>query len=757
MVVGNDYFFVLEEKAIKLFPYTPYKVQRDFVRELSKLLAKNKDGEQALSARIGIFESPTGTGKTTSLLCSALAWLTAPPNGSFLDDSSQSTLFDNEPAWIREARQSVECAPGRESIVKRPKKRQKLQLEEMNASINNLLEMINNNDSDDDKFTRIIRPTHRVYYCSRTHSQLSQVMGELSRIIISTNTNESINAVSLASRKNLCINDAVRKLGSTERISDRCQELLASDECPYFNADKEADMQAYAGQTMQIADIEELVKRGKDMCVCPYYGARERAQMAKVITLPYSMILNKATREALELDLKNSLIIFDEAHNLVDFINEMNSCTIGVIRLETIAGGLRIYLDRFIKRMSPGNTVRLQQLLLLVGRIIERIKDDSFVDVVNVTEFLIQCEVDHINLLPLVEYLKISNLSSKLVSYYEEGSVADVHTLRELEHLLSALSLASADGRLLIERNSGEIKLKYIALNPSAAINDLCEEAHSIILTGGTMSPIDDVLIQLFPKMKVQCHSFRHLIIPENCLGLICANGPSGIPFKFIQSNKDDLALFKELAQLIINVCHIVPNGVVIFFPSFQLLDHFCSVAWNERGKNVKKSLFVESSSLIELDRFLDQYAHACYNEPGALLFAVMGGRLSEGVNFSDRLARALLVVGLPFPNLYNPETQQRAQYFASLHAANGMGQNEFAENICLRSINQTIGRAIRHKDDYAAIILVDQRYQNSKIQSKLSQWFQLSLVNKHNNKTAFGVFFSQIVKFFKSIKLMST
>lgn len=75
----------------------------------------------------------------------------------------------------------------------------------------------------------------------------------------------------------------------------------------------------------------------------------------------------------------------------------------------------------------------------------------------------------------------------------------------------------------------------------------------------------------------------------------------------------------------------------------------------------------------------------------GAAMFAVMGGRLSEGVNFSDGLARAVVIVGLPFPNVMNAEVAERASHYAKMRGAPG-GAGEYVENMCMRTVNQTLG-----------------------------------------------------------------
>jgi len=48
------------------FPFTPYEIQFKFMKTLYSAIDDNK---------IGIFESPTGTGKSLSLICGSLKWL----------------------------------------------------------------------------------------------------------------------------------------------------------------------------------------------------------------------------------------------------------------------------------------------------------------------------------------------------------------------------------------------------------------------------------------------------------------------------------------------------------------------------------------------------------------------------------------------------------------------------------------------------------------------------------------------------------
>ncbi|EEB96564.1 hypothetical protein MPER_04284, partial [Moniliophthora perniciosa FA553] len=133
-----------------------------------------------------------------------------------------------------------------------------------------------------------------------------------------------------------------------------------------------------------------------------------------------------------------------------------------------------------------------------------------------------------------------------------------------------------------------------------------------------------------------------------------------------------------------------------------------------------------------KLDSVLQEYANAVQNHAGgALLFFVIGAKLSEGLNFSDDLARAVVVIGLPFANLGSVELQERMKYVKRLEQKRTVPRQpgmkdaaaELYENMCMNAVNQSIGRAIRHRGDWAALILLDQRYQTATIIKKLPGW----------------------------------
>jgi chromosome transmission fidelity protein 1 len=215
-----------------------------------------------------------------------------------------------------------------------------------------------------------------------------------------------------------------------------------------------------------------------------------------------------------------------------------------------------------------------------------------------------------------------------------------------------------------------------------------------------------------------------------------------------------------DLGHAILSFAKHIPDGVVIFFPSYAYLDA-CVLAWKRLSPGLHaevptvwdalqkvKPVFLEKRSqqgLLEsetlskeaaVDSVLNAYSQSVASGKGrgALLFAVIGGSLSEGINFSDTLGRGVVVVGLPFPNPHSAEWKAKTQYISAKAMNNAQdgraAAREFYENTCMRAVNQCLGRAIRHRGDYAAILMLDRRYSSERIQAKLPKWIRGSLAS---------------------------
>jgi Rad3-related DNA helicase len=63
-------------------------------------------------------------------------------------------------------------------------------------------------------------------------------------------------------------------------------------------------------------DIEELLSYGKAHTVCPYFLSRELHLESELVFLPYNYVVDTNIYKIMNISLFNSVIIFDEGHNM---------------------------------------------------------------------------------------------------------------------------------------------------------------------------------------------------------------------------------------------------------------------------------------------------------------------------------------------------------------------------------------------------------------------------------------------------------
>ncbi|KAJ2935178.1 hypothetical protein H1R20_g1973, partial [Candolleomyces eurysporus] len=566
----------------------------------------------------------------------------------------------------------------------------------------------------------------KIYYASRTHSQLTQVLPEMSKLKLKqsvsvTNyhekgflsepsslprkrslsvgedddnqdecgTNKQFRTVSLGSRKQLCINEELK--AKSRDLDEACRELLgekAGKRCQYLPpAGEEVAMLDFRDQILAVPkDIEDLAEAGRLANICPYFGSRKAIPQAELVTLPYNLLLQKSAREALGIDLKDQVVIIDEAHTISsDLIPTLLSLSTNVLSYSSLAVSLQqvcTYVQRFKNRLSAVNMLHLKRLVVFLDALKKAASEwrDQRVaalknkqqkleksEVLTVVDFMgrLGKKASSINLLEIESYLKKSKIARKISGYAEkqaEKEEADAGSSRKakrgtlpplhaVEDFMVSLSHPNDDGRVTftfieVPGQEATVELRYQLLNPAPNFLEVVQDARAVVLAGGTMSPV-----------------------------------------------------------------------------------------------------FFEPQESTEVDTVLREYAAAVQGQVpdkkgGALLFAVIGAKLSEGLNFADDLARAVVIVGLPFPNLGSPELRERMKYVKMLEEKRLIGSAgtnkresgkdaaaELYENMCMNAVNQSIGRAIRHRNDWASLLLLDRRYANPSIRNKLPKWIRKELV----------------------------
>jgi chromosome transmission fidelity protein 1 len=391
------------------------------------------------------------------------------------------------------------------------------------------------------------------------------------------------------------------------------------------------------------------------------------------------------------------------------------------------------------------------------------------------------------------------------------GLSKHVSAMAVVQTYLEKLNLKGEEGKIVSEwPTSGDSSngfqhptLRYVLLQPASCFDNVLEEAHAVALVGGTLSPFGHVAAELLagsepqetsgsstgPATGEDEKSLLQLSIeadiyfkqqakrPDNCrssvsvvssrfaaftcdhvidksrIFLKCLSfGPNGQKFDFRHQSRMASAICEDLGQAILQLCQAVPNGLVVFLPSYSYEAHLVR-QWQHSGLfdkiNQRKKVFREPKSAQQLDMALRLYSSQAAEPGGALLLSVIGGKMSEGINLSNSMARGVVVVGLPYPDSSDPILREKMTNLEQ-SCIGGISGQAYYQNLCMRAVNQSCGRSIRHAHDYAAIILCDYRYASqSNIWEALPKWLRAAPSSPRDTKQGFGAMTSDLKSFF--------
>ncbi|XP_027854440.2 regulator of telomere elongation helicase 1 homolog [Aphis gossypii] len=724
------------------FPYEPYEVQKKYIEKVLECLQNGHNG---------VLESPTGTGKTLSLLCSSLAWLLAK----------------------KAAIQANRMLPTESSAI--------------SMSVNTAAGVDKNPSS---AWNGVIRPP-RIIYGSRTHTQLNQVMKELRR------TNYKHMKVGIiGSRDQLCIHPEVMKESTSSVKIALCRAKVSTRTCQFYNNVELKSKEAFVENG--IADIEDLVNKGKKFNCCPYYGSRELQKDVDILFTPYNYIIDPRTRKAQDIQFSDDVIILDEGHNVEKMCEE--SCSVNIsstdiaLCIDAVTDVMKQLYDEKNtefsaeptqlkpREFSDDDICVLKALFLEIEKVIDGIEltngtNDKKMEGSYVFKLLQGADITPSNMSKFISFLNSVTLymSSTNSNAPHQAKEACLYKFQQfLECVLQSLG-SNGDPKntdkyfrtyIQLEQSkykpkNDTVKLKELkkgktlnfwCFSPGFGMRDLLDRnVHCIILTSGTLSPLAATISEIGIPVKVQLQNAHVIKNNQVCVSVI-KSGPSNKPLICNYSSRNNSDFLISLGQTLVNFSRIIPGGTLVFFPSYPFLDqcvnHWqgCNI-WASITKN--KSIFVEPKNKDVLNNVIDEYYNAIQENKGAMLLAVYRGKVSEGLDFSDWKARAVIILGLPYPPYQDPRVVMKREYLDEMRKENSecLSGQEWYKLEAIKAVNQAMGRVIRHIGDWGSIIFCDERYASFNIKSQLSVWLQPHIKVYEQ----FSIAYRENVKFFKN------
>lgn len=201
------------------------------------------------------------------------------------------------------------------------------------------------------------------------------------------------------------------------------------------------------------------------------------------------------------------------------------------------------------------------------------------------------------------------------------------------------------------------------------------------------------------------------------------------------RKNKDYLLTIGRSVQ---EFSKVVPGGLLVFFPSYKFLENCCKF-WNENGIwneiSPQIAICVESRDKELFAIEIRKYYREIREKKKAIILAVMRGNISEGLDFADMYGRAVMVVGLPFAPANDPKVQEKRKYLDTekIERCGLPSGNEWYVLDAIRTTNQAMGRVIRHKNDYGAMLFCDRRFAAIENKKLISPWI-LARLNKQKS-----------------------
>ncbi|EJN22556.1 DNA helicase, Rad3 [Pseudomonas sp. GM79] len=427
--------------------------------------------------------------------------------------------------------------------------------------------------------------------------------------------------------------------------------------------------------------------------VCPYYLSQEMARWADVVVADYNYYFDFS---ALLFGLAQAnnwkvAVLVDEAHNLVERGRQMYSASLDQATLNSVRKTAPEPLKRSLQRVNrEWNALHDQQLspYQAYDKAPEKLLQALSLSCASIGDYL----NDH-----------PQGLDSGLQNFYFDmlqfGRVAELFD----EHFLFDISKRDLERK----RNLSQLCLRNVV--PAGFIRPRLTAARSTVLFSATLSPghyYADLLGTPANTVWIDVESPFHA-------DQLQVHIVSQISTRYVHRQ----ASLEPIVELIAKQFTQRPGNYLAFFSSFDYLQQVAQLL-AERHPHI--TLWSQSRGMGEGPRqaFLDQFT---VHSQG-VGFAVLGGAFGEGIDLPGARLIGAFIATLGLAQL-NPVNEQMKQRMAAIFGA-GYDYTYLFPGV--QKVVQAAGRVIRTQQDQGVVMLIDDRFGESKVKQLLPRWWSM-------------------------------
>ena len=540
----------------------------------------------------------------------------------------------------------------------------------------------------------------KVIYLTRTKSQQKQVIREAAAI------GHGILCVGLQGRTAascpMMRDDPDLASGTSEEISKLCSEYKRRDagecRCRFYANIEHTDIESWVERIREEhPEPEGFARLCEEAELCPYEMLKYALPHADVIAASYPFVFMPQILARLVdwigIPLHRTVIVVDEAHNLPDYLRDVQTFEYSRAALDLAEKEARENGD---SEVHEGLTVTdiVGVLREVLGYAVKEylIDDDGILPPYFLEdELMSRLGMTSVSIMRIVQALE--DIGDSIAERKKQRRKLPRSYIGSMGRFMRAWLMGSEDCHVRLVLGGDNPCFQSYCMDPSGA-SDPLNECFASVHMSGTLEPIDAYIRDIGLDRAVPT-TLNGFFPRENLLTLYSDEVSMRYEDRFIESN------YARIRQLLYDTVNSVRVNTAVFFPSYQFMDRMLD---DGVASDLGRDIYYERRDMPqeELMEVFDSFR----TSEGSVLFCVTGGRISEGLDFPDKSLELAVLIGIPYPK---PTAKMRAmtRYY---DAKFGDGRLYVSIIPASRKMRQSIGRLIRSETDRGVAVILDRR-----------------------------------------------